>query len=125
MGCTGSKSAVVNGRSPAALARAKGRGDQKPDSNPPIENQKQELQRHDTEIDIISQITEERVILKALAAVKILKRKESCELLMDALSNNDMSRLQEEKWHRLLQKKFCTESRKQSQSADLKHWVVS
>lgn len=127
MGCTNSKSSVVGSNQ---AARSKNRGlnpVQSPNeiSEEELHRMKEDaLQRHDTEIDILTQLAEERQALKAVSGVRIAKR-QSCEDLMESLSAAEYSLLHDQKWQRNLQKKFHTEKMKKYLYQKCKEWVVS
>lgn len=126
MGCTGSKNkdAVQSGRS-------KSRAGLNPVQNPSelsadeLHKMKENaLQRHDTEIDILTQIAEERRALKAVSTVCIA-RKQSCEDLLESLSLAELALVHDQKWYRNLQKQFHSDRVKQFLVERRKEWVVS
>lgn len=131
MGCTGSKEkGAVNGQH-NAQGRSKSRAGLNPVQNPAelsedeLHQMKENaLQRHDTEIDILTQIAEERRALKAVSTVCIA-RKQSCEDLLESLTLAELSLVHDQKWYRNLQKQFHSERVKKFLVERRKEWVVS
>ncbi len=128
MGCTSSKPQVARSTRTAALAAHRNKDEAllKSDvSADELHKMKEDImQRHDTEIDVLSQIASERQALRSIAGVRIARRL-SCEDLMETMKPEDFSRLQDPKFYRYLQKQFRSEKVKESLVRKSKLWVVS
>lgn len=82
------------------------------------------MQRHDTEVDILLQVSAEREALKSVCSVKI-ERKLSCEDLLDSLSMYDLQDIQDCHHHRKMFRKNRLETCKQDLQDNNKDWFVS
>ncbi len=81
------------------------------------------LQRHDTEIDILTQLSAERLALRQMAAIRI-DRKLSCEELRESLSNEEWLSLRESPQYQQLQKQYKLKLMKKSLINETKSWQV-
>ena len=135
MGCTTSKPPPTAAERYAA-AKAKQLKAKKKTKGPEIVNHSQSsdlelnkkkediLQRHDTEINILHQLSAERATLRAMASVKI-ERKLSCEDLITYFNNNELESLQENAEHHRIQKQKRTILAKKELKDKKRPWVVS
>ena len=89
-------------------------------------NKKKEdiLQRHDTEINILHQLSAERATLRAMASVKI-ERKFSCEDLITFFKSSEIEALHENPQHHKLQKQKRILLAKKELAEKRRPWVVS
>jgi hypothetical protein len=132
MGCTSSKSTAAQPSSAAMRAKNNRAGlnplksqDQMKQSD--VNQMKEDLlQRQDSEVNLLSQIAEERQLLKSIAEVTI-ERRSSCEDLMETLTRAQFAQIHDFKWRRALQREFYTEKMKRNRKNDdgRKAWVVS
>lgn len=135
MGCVNSKPPPTAAERYAA-AKAKQLKQKKKAKGPEIINQssssdiemnkKKEdiLQRHDTEINILHQLSAERATLRAMASVKI-EKKFSCEDLILLFSNAELEALHENPQHYKVQKSKRTALVKKELAEKRRPWVVS
>jgi hypothetical protein len=81
------------------------------------------LQRHDTEIDILAQLSAERTALRQMASGRI-EKKLSCEDLLDSLTASERDTLRASPYYHTLQKKYRLNMSKQLLEAHKKPWMV-
>ncbi len=82
------------------------------------------LQRHDSKVDLVAQISAERDALKTISSVKI-ERTNSCEDLMNAMNVVDIVELSNmANGHYRVQKELKVALLKQAMERDCKRWVV-
>lgn len=81
------------------------------------------LQRHDTEIDILTQLSAERLALREMAAIKI-EKKLSCEELRESLTTEEWMELRESVQYQQLQKRYKLKLMKMSLLEKQRPWQV-
>jgi len=133
MGCTQSKDIHNNsqGRAVTATNKSKKKSKELVENSHSLDEQelhkKKEdilLQRHDSEVDILQQISVEREVLRSMCAAKI-NGKITLEDFMDSLSGKDLSGLHDPQSYIRLYKAFLLSNMKHDLQMNKKIWLVS
>lgn len=134
MGCSSSTALPLVGSAGACKAAAgggkrkskKGAKDEDPQdmSDSDVHKMREDiLQRHDSEVDIIAQISAEREALKTISSVKI-ERKYSCEDLLDAMTRVQVDQLSEDLGHYRVQKELTVQLQRRALQGSAKQWLL-
>lgn len=134
MGCSSSKTSlhVDSNNQPSEVKSGKRKSkksakDEDPQEIPDSEVHKMRediLQRHDSEVDIIAQISAEREALRMISTVKI-ERRDSCEDFFDLLSTKELAHLSDSSSHYKQQKGWRAQQMRTALANRNKHWMVS
>eukprot|EP01039_Chlorochromonas_danica_P000938 gene938-1020_t len=133
MGCSSSKTAlhVDSNSQPSEVKSGKRKSkksakDEDPQEIPDSEVHKMRediLQRHDSEVDIIAQISAEREALRMISTVKI-ERRDSCEDFFDLLSTKELAHLSDSSSHYKQQKGWRAQQLRTALANRNKQWML-
>jgi hypothetical protein len=127
MGCTSSKDLHTKNQQPVSKVKKKSKelleNSHDLDENELHKKKEDILLRHDSEVDIMQQISAEREALKSICSIKIANRL-PYEDFLDSLSANEFVEMLDREKYIKLQKLFMVKAMKQELSHRGRSWIV-